>query len=139
MKRAVLAVVVGFIVWTVIWLGGGAILQSSMPNAFPTGGSITDVTALVITLGLSIVCSLAAGIFASKIGATSSGKAVVALSFILLAVGIGVQASMWHLMPVWYHLAFLVLIIPMTLLGGRIGRSSSGASAGQKMVVSKAA
>ncbi|MCG8405349.1 MAG: hypothetical protein MI923_09145 [Phycisphaerales bacterium] len=139
MKRVVFAIVMGFIAWTVIWLGAGAVLQSSMPDAFSAGRPIADVPALVITLALSLVCSLAAGFVASKIGATSAGKAVLTLSLILLAVGIGVQVSMWQLMPVWYHLAFLAFIVPMTTLGGRFGRGTSQDAKRPAMPMSKAA
>jgi len=44
--------------------------------------------------------------------AVPRGLAVVAV--LLLATGIGVQTSVWTLMPVWYHLALLGLLQPIT-------------------------
>jgi hypothetical protein len=39
---------------------------------------------------------------------------------LLLATGIAVQASVWNLMPVWYHVPFLVLVVPACILGARL-------------------
>ncbi len=34
--------------------------------------------------------------------------------------GMSVQAAVWNLMPVWYHLVFLGLLVPGCLLGARL-------------------
>ena len=47
-------------------------------------------------------------------------RAVWILAFVQLAIGIAVEASYWELMPVWYHLLFLALLIPATVYGGRL-------------------
>jgi hypothetical protein len=39
---------------------------------------------------------------------------------LLLATGLGVQSSAWSQLPVWYHLAFLALLIPGCLGGMRL-------------------
>ncbi len=31
-----------------------------------------------------------------------------------------VDAGAWNLMPVWYHLTFLTLIVPVVVIGGRL-------------------
>jgi len=124
--RAFVAVVVGFVVWTVLWLGSGAAVRAAMPDALPTEGAITDTTALLVVLALSVVCSLVAGFVTVRIQA--AGPAVIVLAILLLVVGIGVQASGWDRMPVWYHLVFLALLVPMTLLGGRLGRGGKSPS-----------
>ena len=36
---------------------------------------------------------------------------------IQLALGLVFQAQAWKLIPVWYHLSFLLLLAPATLLG----------------------
>ena len=38
-----------------------------------------------------------------------------------MATGIPVQLSAWDQLPVWYNLVFLVLLVPVTMLGVRIG------------------
>ena len=48
---------------------------------------------------------------------------------LLLITGIFVQMSIWALMPAWYHLTFLALLIPVTLVGGKFGGSPGTATA----------
>ena len=39
---------------------------------------------------------------------------------LLLATGIAVQLQYWSLLPIWYHLVFLVLLVPSTVAGGSL-------------------
>jgi hypothetical protein len=39
------------------------------------------------------------------------------LSVLLIVVGVFVQAQLWRLLPAWYHLSFLILLLPATLAG----------------------
>jgi hypothetical protein len=36
-----------------------------------------------------------------------------------------VQTQFWTLMPVWYHAAFLLLLVPMCLAGSRLSPNRS--------------
>jgi hypothetical protein len=45
---------------------------------------------------------------------------VASLAAVLLLVGIFVEIQYWNVMPVWYHLIFLAVLVPATLWGGRI-------------------
>ena len=48
----------------------------------------------------------------------------------MLVTGIAVQAGVWALMPVWYHLVFLALLVPVCLVGARlVGHGWSGETA----------
>ena len=38
----------------------------------------------------------------------------------MLLTGLCVQIGAWSMMPVWYHLPFLVLLVPVTLLGASL-------------------
>lgn len=116
MRRSVLGIVVGYVVWTMLWLGGGAGIQAAWPDALPAEGPITATGPLVLTLVLSVVCSLVAGRTAAVI-THRRRRPVLVMALLLLATGIGVQASVWARMPLWFHLSFLVLIVPMCLLG----------------------
>lgn len=42
------------------------------------------------------------------------------LGVLLLVVGIAVQASYWDALPAWWHLTFLLAILPFALLGARL-------------------
>lgn len=130
MVRAILGVSLGFVVWSIIWVGGYAGLSAAMPERFPPEGPLRDVAGLLTILGVSVVCSLSAGAAAGSIARSS--KAILVLAALLLLVGIAVQASVWSLMPAWYHAAFLVLIVPTTIVGGRISGVRRGGATGAK-------
>lgn len=119
MARAVLAVVVGFVVWTALWLGG-AMVVAMVFGLDLTAGGLRETGPLAAFVALSVVCSLAAGVTCSAVNGRRCGRAVPVLAGVLLLVGIGVQVPAWADFPVWYHLVFLVLLVPMTLVGGRL-------------------
>ena len=54
------------------------------------------------------------------IAKAKSRGAVLTLAGLLLATGIAVQAAAWSTMPLWYHLTFLFLLVPMTIAGATI-------------------
>lgn len=117
--RAILAVLVGYAVWTVIWLGSAALFFQGTSERMKLEEPVTELGPLLGMLGLSIVCSLAGGWSTGRLAA-SNPRAVLALAILLLLTGIGVQLGVWDLMPVWYHLLFLLLLLPMTRLGARL-------------------
>ena len=47
---------------------------------------------------------------------------MIVLAAILLAVGLYAEISYWTMLPVWYHLIFLVLLPPATIAGGRLAK-----------------
>jgi hypothetical protein len=120
MLRKIAAIIAGFTAWTVLWLAGNAFFFQDLAKTAEANQPITNNAALAGVLTLSIVCSLIAGLTAAAIA--RSKPPVLITAILLLLVGIAVQSTVWNLMPVWYHLSFLILLIPATLLGGRISR-----------------
>lgn len=76
---------------------------------------------------LSVLASLAAGFAAYLISQSNKSVCTWILAACLLATGIPVQISAWNDLPVWYNLLFLVLLVPVTVLGARLaaGRQST--------------
>jgi hypothetical protein len=120
MLNLVLSVIAGFVLWSVLWLGGGALVQKLFPGAVAANGATSHSGLLVSLLGLSILASLAAGYVSRFFLQDPAAAPQLYLGVILLAVGIFVQRQYWTLMPLWYHLAFLALIIPVVLYGARL-------------------
>jgi hypothetical protein len=116
MVRVILGVIVGFALWSLLWLGTHWVLFADEAIAVSKGEPLTRIGPLLGMVGVSIICSLAAGACTGAIA--RSRKPVWAQAFILLAVGAPIQASAWNLMPIWYHATFLALLVPATLLGG---------------------
>ena len=122
MGRVVLGVIIGYPVWTALWFGGNLGLQQAFSEAyeaFVAGEPITEVGYLGGALVLSVVCSFLAGLLTAKLAQEGAKRAVLVMASLLLVTGIGVQISVWDLMPVWYHLTFLILLVPVCLVGGR--------------------
>lgn len=120
MKSTVIAVIVGYLTWTALWLGGNAALFGEAAEVVGAGQKYTATGPLVGVIVLSIVCSIAAGLITAKIAKDRARTAVMVTAVLLLLTGIGVQAGVWSLMPTWYHLVFLALVVPVTVLGGRL-------------------
>jgi hypothetical protein len=118
--KQVLAVIVGFILWSVLWLGLNQLLL--MLGVLTPGMTepMADAKPLLVLLTGSIVISLLSGWVTARIAGFPWALPATALGVLLLFTGIFVQIKLWYLIPLWYHLAFLLLLIPMTLAGARM-------------------
>jgi len=120
MMRAFLAVIAGYLVWTALWLGGNAAFFGAAAKVVEAGVPYTAAGPLAGLLALSVVCSIAAGLTAAAIAKQRARAVVLVMAALLLLTGILVQIGVWPFMPVWYHLTFLALIVPASILGGRL-------------------
>ncbi len=123
--RTALGTIIGYLAWTALWLGGNAGIRTAFPtefDAFAAGDALTATMPLLLSLVLCTFCSLAAGLTAAALGKENARAAVLVTAVLLLLTGIGVQASVWTLMPTWYHLIFLALLVPVCFAGARLKR-----------------
>lgn len=125
MGRPILAVVAGFVTWTVIWLGSNAAIKSAMPDAYLEDGATSDTPILVGTLGVAILACLVSGYLTATILKRRSITVAAILGVVLLGVGVMVQAQYWNVMPMWYHLGFLFALLPFTVLGGLLRKRNA--------------
>lgn len=134
MLRIVLGVIAGFIAWSVVWVGSDALLISLVPwygvhqhafeaAVFNKGPFVADRAILMMHLVRAIIISIMAGFIAALV-AGENKKAPLALGALLFVFGFFVQAMVWIYLPVWYHIAFLALLIPMTIAGGKMRRTA---------------
>ena len=70
---------------------------------------------------MAIVTSLAAGAVTRWISPASRWAPLIVGS-VVLAMFVPVHISLWSRFPVWYHLTFLLTIIPAVLVGGLLPR-----------------
>ena len=134
MLRIILGVIVGFVVWSITWVGSDALLQSfsadwwgrqkdAMALAVENGESFrTDTIISVADLVRSVFASILAGFLAAMV-AGENRKSPLILGIILLIVGVAVQVHLWNVYPVWFHLIFWALLIPATILGAKMKQS----------------
>jgi hypothetical protein len=114
------SVVLGFVLWSILWVVYRAVLTAVSPTSFNPDGSAASAGVLVFFLIWSVLISIASGWITSKVAAARARTAAWALGIVLLLVGIAVQGAYWDLMPLWYHVCFLALLIPGVLVGHRL-------------------
>jgi hypothetical protein len=119
MGRTIGAVVVGVVLWGVLWNGGNAALGAA--GIIAVGEPVSSVPVLLGLIVYSGLLSVLAGFVAATIkGGPDAMTAVRALAGTNLLIGIVVEVMYWSLMPAWYHIVFLALVVPMTMIGGRM-------------------
>jgi len=122
MKRSILAVAVGLVVWMVV----ATLLNFGVRASF-SGYTAAEPT-LTFTLGMKVarlilgaLASVAAGAAAGLIAPSKTGPRWV-LGGIILALFIPVHVQLWAKFPLWYHLVFLGTLVPLVALGAALTR-----------------
>jgi hypothetical protein len=117
MKRSILACLAGLLTWIVVVTVINRVLRLSLPNY-----NAAEQT-LQFTLGMkwarllmAIVTSLVAGAVTRWIS-PSSRWAPLIVGSVVLAMFVPLHIAIWSKFPVWYHLTFLLTIIPAVLVG----------------------
>ena len=117
MKRSILACLAGLLTWMVVITVINRVLRLSLPNY--TAAEQT----LQFTLGMkwarllmAIVTSVVAGAVTGGIS-RSSRWAPLVVGSVVLAMFVPVHIAIWSKFPTWYHLTFLLTIIPAVLVG----------------------
>ena len=131
MVRIVLGVIAGFIAWSIAWVGGEKVLSAMMPEGFgaqqrafqaavENGGQFTADTTLLLThIVLGSIVSVISGFLAALI-ARENRRAPLVLGFLLLALGLLKAVLSWPYVPLWYQVIFTALLLPMTIMGGKL-------------------
>ncbi len=117
MGRSILAVLAGAVVWAVLWLGSNATLVAVFPGQLVPNEYIGHTGILMTLLALCIAFSLLAGYVTGVVARTNLVKHGLALGILQLGLGIFFQAQYWQLMPLWYHLVFLTMLLPGNVYG----------------------
>lgn len=120
MIRYVLSIIGGFVAWTILFLGGNALLAALNPSAFNEDGSTDSLFLLLLTLTLTVCYSIVAGAITARIAKEKRSQCGLVLGLLLLAVGLMVQLQFWNVVPLWYNLAFLAFLVPATWVGAKL-------------------
>jgi hypothetical protein len=131
MGRIVLGVIAGFFAWAIVWFGSEKILSAIWPEGFgahqrafeaavKNGGQFTaDTTMLLTHIVLGSIVSVMSGSVAALI-ARGNTRAPLVLGFLLVAVGLLKAVMSWPYVPIWYHVIFTAILLPMAIIGGRL-------------------
>ena len=136
MGRIALGVIAGFLAWSIVWVGSEKVLSAIWPEWFGAhqlafeaavakGGQFTaETTILLMNIVRGSIVSVMAGFLAALI-ARENKRSPVILGLLLVAFGLLIVVMSWPYVPVWYHVIFTALLIPMTILGSRMKPSAS--------------
>lgn len=116
MVRSILAVLAGNITWAVLWVGSNAILAGLFPAQYQAEKK-DDVPMLLSLIVLSFIFSIIAGYLTARLAQRKELTHTIVLGVLQLAMGIAAQMANYDALPLWYHIAFLVLLIPGNLFG----------------------
>lgn len=130
MLRIVLGVIGGFIGWMIVWIGSEKIISALWPafgvhqkafeEAIKNGGEFTaDTTMLLTHIVLGSIVSVMAGALAALIAGENS-KAPMFAGILLLLMGIAKAVMSWQYVPIWYHVIFTAILLPLAIVGGKL-------------------
>ncbi len=130
MLRIVLGVIAGFIAWLIVWVGSEKVLSAIWPafgvhqrafeEAVKNGGQFTaDTGALLTHIVIGSIVSVMAGILAALI-AGENARAPLVVGILLLAIGTAKAVMSWQYVPIWYHVIFTAILLPMAIMGGKL-------------------
>lgn len=118
--RITLATITGVVLWGVVWNVFTFAGMALFPDQVAPNEAITSVGILIAYLVISVPVSVLAGFAGAKVGADHAMTVNKVLPVVLFAIGAFVEFSYWDLMPIWYHIIFLLMIIPAAMKGGQM-------------------
>ena len=132
MPRIIFGVIAGFFAWVIVWVGIEKTLSAILPdwygapqaafqNATENGGQFTaDTTLLLMHIVISSIVSVMSGFLAAVIAGENKRAPLVLGFLLLLAVGLPKAVMSWSYVPIWYHVIFTAILLPMTIIGGKL-------------------
>lgn len=121
MIRSLSSVLAGYIFWSALWVGLNTVLPALFPGTLIENEPIFNIEILAVMLLWSAIDSVLSGFITAKVMEKHALLHGGILGALLLITGVFVQYQYRELMPLWYHLSFLVLLVPGTLVGALIG------------------
>jgi hypothetical protein len=135
MVRIILGAIAGFFAWSIVWVGSEKILSVIWPQwygahqvafeaAIANGGQFTpDTTILLMNIVRGSIVSAMSGFLAAVIAGENKRSPLI-LGVLLLAFDLLIVVLSWRLVPLWYGIIFTALLIPMTIIGGRLKKTT---------------
>jgi hypothetical protein len=120
MWRTALAIVAGLIAWVLIGAIGFALMRGVWPDyarAEPEMAFTLPMQLARLTVGAA--CSVGGGWLAALV-AKGDSKPAWWLGGLLLIMFIPIHYSLWSRFPAWYHLTFLLTLVPIVGYSGRL-------------------
>jgi hypothetical protein len=139
--KKIFGIVAGLAAWLVIVMLTSLVIRQTWPEYVTAAETMAFTLPMKLTrLAISAVGSVVGGWVAAAIS-RGSRLATVAPGIGLLVLFIPQHIRLWDKFPLWYHLTFLLTLVPLSWLGGKIGgrEPTSGGAATSSRKMSPAA
>jgi hypothetical protein len=129
MGKNIAGVVAGLVAFVAVVAVAGIVMRGSWPDYARVADAMTFTLPMMIArLTIGALATIAAGL-ATAVIVRQSTLARLAPGLLLLAAFIPQHIMLWEKFPVWYHLTFLLSLVPLTYLGGTaISRGATSAA-----------
>jgi hypothetical protein len=119
MARNFIGVVTGLAAWLAIAVVAGLIMRETWPAYASVADAMTfTLPMMIMRLSIGAFATVSMGFVTACI--TTSAVARLIPGLILLIVFIPEHVMLWDKFPIWYHLSFLLSLVPLTYLGNSI-------------------
>jgi hypothetical protein len=120
MAKGIVGVIAGVLAFVAVGTVAGIIMRGAWPDYARVADAMTFTLPMMIArLTIGALATVAAGLVTAVI---TRGSTLVRLApgLLLLAAFIPQHIMLWEKFPVWYHLTFLLSLVPLTYLGGNV-------------------
>ncbi len=127
--RSVVSIAAGFFAVMVLGAAADVVLGQVLPNAFDAQGHARAESTLFIKLAYETVFALLAGYITARIAVRKPFAHVLIMAAIVVAGRAFIALATWDVVPLWFNLGVLVLILPAALLGAKLSELRNRATA----------
>jgi hypothetical protein len=123
MWRTVASIIAGLLAWGLIVTLLNLGLRAAIPGYHNAEATLHFTLAMKVgRLVEAAVTSVLAGAVVGLIAPSRKWPAWI-VGMIILGMFLPVHVSLWTMFPAWYHLAFLVPLVPLVVLGAWLPRA----------------
>ena len=120
MARSIGAIVIGFLYIGVLSIGADSLLERVAPGAFDDAGRVHSVPLLLFTQLYVAVFAISGCYLTALLAPSHPMRHALIVGAVGLAFSIVATITLWDMVPVWYHVLTLALVMPFAWIGGRI-------------------
>ena len=119
MLRNILGVVAGVVSWLIVAIICGFIIVASWPEYVAVADAMNFTLPMMIArLSVGALATVSAGFLTALIARANIAPLITGV--LLLIAFVPQHMMLWDKFPIWYHLTFLLSLVPLAYAGGRI-------------------
>jgi hypothetical protein len=122
MTKNIVGVVAGLVVWLIVATVAGLIMRLSWPAYASVASAMTFTLPMMIArLSIGALATIVMGMVTSVIARSAIARLVPGI--LMLVLFIPQHIVLWQKFPIWYHLTFLLSLVPLTYVGAQFTAS----------------